>query len=118
MPLIWVIRVCHFRRDCNWESSNILYQDFQQPNPPLIINPANFDLEDRVSIVTEPHSPAEAIYIDASHLEGETGCAFCVIQNNVQIHQWTAKLSSQNTVFQAETLAIKEAINWANSMGI
>ncbi|GBL80792.1 hypothetical protein AVEN_26229-1 [Araneus ventricosus] len=113
-----LVRVGFLRRDCNWEGSSFLYQDFQQPNPPLIIHPANFDLEDRVSIVCDPHPPAEAIYTDGSHLEGETGCAFCVIQNNVQFHQWTAKLSPHNTVFQAETLAIKEAINWANSKGI
>ncbi|GBN12264.1 hypothetical protein AVEN_126193-1 [Araneus ventricosus] len=50
--------------------------------------------------------------------EGETSFAFCVIQNNVQIHQWTAKLRPHNTVFQAETLAIKEAINWANFKGL
>ncbi|GBL91697.1 hypothetical protein AVEN_71347-1 [Araneus ventricosus] len=93
-------------------------RDFQQPNPPLIIHPGNFDLEDRISIVSDPHPPAEAIYTDSSHLECETDCAFCVIQNNVQIHQRTAKLSSHNAVFQAETLAIKEAINWTNSKGI
>ncbi|GBM22999.1 hypothetical protein AVEN_226536-1 [Araneus ventricosus] len=29
-----------------------------------------------------------------------------------------AKLSPHNTFFQAENLAIKEAINWANSKGI
>ncbi|GBM91660.1 hypothetical protein AVEN_4782-1 [Araneus ventricosus] len=60
----------------------------------------------------------EDIYTDCSHLEDETGCVFCVIQNNFQIHQWTPKLSPHNTVFQTETLAIKEAINWANSKGI
>ncbi|GBM55564.1 hypothetical protein AVEN_74524-1 [Araneus ventricosus] len=111
-------RVGRLRRDCNWGGSSFLFQDFLQPNPSLIIHPANFDLEDRVSIVSDPHPPAEAIYTDGSHLEGETGCAFCVIQNNFQIHQWTTKLSPHNTVFQAETLAIKEAINWANSKGI
>ncbi|GBL72607.1 hypothetical protein AVEN_127869-1 [Araneus ventricosus] len=67
---------------------------------------------------SDPHPPSEAIYTDGSHLEGETGCAFCVIQNNVQIHQWTAKLSPHNSVFQVEILAIKEAINWASSKGI
>ncbi|GBM40008.1 hypothetical protein AVEN_217604-1 [Araneus ventricosus] len=72
----------------------------------------------RVSIVSEPHPPAEVIYTDGSNIEGETGCVFCVIQNNVQIHQWTVKLSPHNPVFQAETLAIKEAINWAISKGI
>ncbi|GBM28085.1 hypothetical protein AVEN_66569-1 [Araneus ventricosus] len=113
-----LVRVGRLRSDCNWEGSSFLYQDFQQPNPPLIIHRAIFDLEDRVSIVSDPHTPAEAIYTDGSHLEGETGCAFCVIQNNVQIQQWTAKLNPHNTVFQAETVAITEAINWANSKGI
>ncbi|GBL68848.1 hypothetical protein AVEN_44337-1, partial [Araneus ventricosus] len=74
-----------------------------------------FDLEDRVSIV---HPLDEAIYTDGSHLDGETGCTFCVIQNNVQIYQWTTKLSPHNTIYQAETLAIKDVINWANSKGI
>ncbi|GBN75773.1 hypothetical protein AVEN_259212-1 [Araneus ventricosus] len=113
-----LVRVSRLRRDCNWEGSRFLYQDFQQRNPPLIIHPANFDLEDRISIVSDPHPPDEAIYTDGSHLEAETGCAFYVIQNNIQIHQWTAKLSPHNTVFQAETLAIKEAINWTNPKGI
>ncbi|GBL80984.1 hypothetical protein AVEN_83076-1 [Araneus ventricosus] len=110
----FLVRVGRLRRDCNCEGSKILFQDSQQPNPPFIIHPANFDLGDGVSTVSNPHPPAETIYTDGSHLEGETGCAFCVIQNNIQIHQWTAKLSPHNTVFQAETLAIKE-INWANS---
>ncbi|GBN02249.1 hypothetical protein AVEN_116432-1 [Araneus ventricosus] len=113
-----LVRAGRLRKDCNWEGSSFLCQDFQQPNPPLIVHPANFDLEDRVAIVFDPHPPAEAIYTDGSHQEGETGCAFCVIQNNAQIYQWTAKLSPHNTVIQAETLAIKEAINWANSKGI
>ncbi|GBL54199.1 hypothetical protein AVEN_40706-1 [Araneus ventricosus] len=73
---------------------------------------ANFDLEDRVSIVSDSHPPAETIYTDSSHLEVETGYVFCVSQNNVQTHQWAGKLSPHNTVFQAETLTIKEAINW------
>ncbi|GBM78536.1 hypothetical protein AVEN_244618-1 [Araneus ventricosus] len=113
-----LVRVGRLRRDCNWEGSSFLYQDFQQPNPPLNIHPAHFDLEDRVSIVSDPHPPAKAIYTDGSHLEGETGCAFCVIQNNVQIHQWMTKLSPHKTVFQAKILSIKEATNWANSKGI
>ncbi|GBM35754.1 hypothetical protein AVEN_108954-1 [Araneus ventricosus] len=113
-----LVRKGHLHRHRNWEGSNILCQEFQKPNPPLIINPANFDLEDRVSIVFVPHHPADAIYTDGSHLEDVTDCAFFVIQNNVQIPQWTAKVSSHNTVFQAETSGIKEAIKWANSKGI
>ncbi|GBM54083.1 hypothetical protein AVEN_247697-1 [Araneus ventricosus] len=79
-------RVGRLRRDCNWEGSSFLCQNFQQPNPPLIIHPANFDLEERLSIVSDPHPPTEAIYTEDSHLGSETGCAFFVIQNKVQIH--------------------------------
>ncbi|GBM28524.1 hypothetical protein AVEN_70125-1 [Araneus ventricosus] len=112
-----LVREGRLLRDCNWEGSSFLYQDFQQPNPPFIIHPANFDLEE-VSIVSDLHPPDEAIYTDGSHLEGEIGCAFYAIRNNVQILQCTAKLSPHNTVFQAETSAITEAINWANSKEI
>ncbi|GBL79669.1 hypothetical protein AVEN_18211-1 [Araneus ventricosus] len=113
--LVRVGRVC---RNYNWEGSRFLYQDFQQSNTPIMIHPAHSHLKDRVSVVSYPHCPAEAIYTDGSHLKGETGCDFCVIQNNVQIHQWTAKLSLHNTVFQAKALEIKDAINWADSKGI
>ncbi|GBM23001.1 hypothetical protein AVEN_226537-1 [Araneus ventricosus] len=53
-----LVRVGRLRRDCNWEGSSFLYQDIQQSNPLLIIHPANFDLEDRVSILSDPHPPA------------------------------------------------------------
>ncbi|GBM29945.1 hypothetical protein AVEN_167427-1 [Araneus ventricosus] len=67
--LVRVGRLCWV---CNWEGSSFSYQDFKQANPPLIIPPANFDLEDTVSIVSDPHPLAEPIYTDGSHLEGET----------------------------------------------
>ncbi|GBN95950.1 hypothetical protein AVEN_78320-1 [Araneus ventricosus] len=59
-----LVSVGRIRSDCNWEGSSFLFQDFQQPNSPLTIHPANFDLEDKVSIVSDPHLPAEAIYTD------------------------------------------------------
>ncbi|GBN94272.1 hypothetical protein AVEN_127583-1 [Araneus ventricosus] len=59
-----LVSVGRLRSGCNWEGSSILFQDFQQPNSPLIIHPAKFDLEDRVSIVSDPHLPTEAIYTD------------------------------------------------------
>ncbi|GBN00911.1 hypothetical protein AVEN_8382-1 [Araneus ventricosus] len=57
-----LVRVDRLRRGCNWECPGILYQDFKQPIPPLIIHPADFDLEDRISTFSDPHPPAEAIY--------------------------------------------------------
>ncbi|GBM93053.1 hypothetical protein AVEN_594-1 [Araneus ventricosus] len=95
-----LVRVGRLRRDCIWEDSSFLYQDFQQPKPPIILHPTHFDLEDRVSIVPDLHPPTEAFYTDDSHLEGENVCSICVFQNNVQIHQWTAKLGTHNTVLE------------------
>ncbi|GBO09020.1 hypothetical protein AVEN_57962-1 [Araneus ventricosus] len=62
-----LIRVGRLRRDCNWEGSSFLYQDFQQPNPPLIMHPANFDLEDRVSILSDPH-PTARLFTQTVHI--------------------------------------------------
>ncbi|GBM58520.1 hypothetical protein AVEN_148439-1 [Araneus ventricosus] len=56
-----LVRVGRIRRNWNWEGSCFLYKDFKQPNPHIIIHPADFDLEDRVLIVSDPHSPAQAI---------------------------------------------------------
>ncbi|GBM06601.1 Putative protein in type-1 retrotransposable element R1DM [Araneus ventricosus] len=62
-----LVRVGRLRRDYNWEGSSFLYQDFQQLNPPLIIHPANFDLEDRVSIVSDPH-PQLRLFTQMVHI--------------------------------------------------
>ncbi|GBL80259.1 hypothetical protein AVEN_92195-1 [Araneus ventricosus] len=47
-------------------------------------------------------------------INDQTGSAFCVIANEAITKTWKAKLSPANTVFQAEMLALKAAIEWAN----
>ncbi|GBM55903.1 hypothetical protein AVEN_232816-1 [Araneus ventricosus] len=69
-----LVIVGRLRRDCNWKGLSFLYLDFKQQNPPLIIHPANFYLEDRVLIVSDPNPQAEAIYTDSSHLEDICAC--------------------------------------------
>ncbi|GBL92957.1 hypothetical protein AVEN_54607-1 [Araneus ventricosus] len=97
-----LVRVGRLRRDCNWEGSSFLHQDFQQPNPPLIIHPAKFDLEDRVSIVSDQHPPAEAIYTDGSHLEGETARALHKQTEDTSNFNWTEECEkSFNSLKQA-----------------
>ncbi|WP_165480169.1 reverse transcriptase domain-containing protein, partial [Clostridioides difficile] len=55
------------------------------------------------------------IYTDGSKISNRTGCAFVVFQNNeVQYHNKT-RLADACTVFQAEMLAIKQAVSWASS---
>ncbi|GBN53327.1 hypothetical protein AVEN_39572-1 [Araneus ventricosus] len=55
------------------------------------------------------------VYTDGSKINDQTGSAFCVIANEAITKTWKAKLSPANTVFQAEILALKAAIEWANT---
>ncbi|GBL74849.1 hypothetical protein AVEN_243697-1 [Araneus ventricosus] len=54
------------------------------------------------------------VYIDGSKINDQTGSAFCAISNEAIPKTWKAKLSPANTMFQAEMLALKAAIEWVN----
>lgn len=55
------------------------------------------------------------IYTDGSKLNNNTGYAYCVYKSNKLIREDQTQLRSENTVYQAELLAIEEAITWANT---
>ncbi|GBL95985.1 hypothetical protein AVEN_199952-1 [Araneus ventricosus] len=57
-------------------------------------------------------------YEDGSKINYQTGSAFCAITNEAVTKTWKAKLSSANTVFQAEVLDLKAAIEWANTANV
>ncbi|GBL79359.1 hypothetical protein AVEN_92554-1 [Araneus ventricosus] len=74
-------------------------------------------LEDRITHggqVPSNRTPIE-VYTDGSKINDQTGSAFCVIANEAITKTWKAKLRPANTVFQAEMLALKAAIEWANT---
>ncbi|GBN02808.1 hypothetical protein AVEN_1707-1 [Araneus ventricosus] len=50
------------------------------------------------------------VYSDGSKINDQTGSSFCAIENEAVTKTWKAKLSLANTVFQAEKLALKAAI--------
>ncbi|GBN91931.1 Putative protein in type-1 retrotransposable element R1DM [Araneus ventricosus] len=51
------------------------------------------------------------VYTDGSKLEGQVGAAFCVMNEDIrQEHQY--RLSDHCSVFQAEAVAIQNAIKW------
>ncbi|GBO32466.1 hypothetical protein AVEN_57585-1 [Araneus ventricosus] len=74
-------------------------------------------MEDRITHGGQVPSNRTPIKVctDVSKIKAQTGTAFCVIANEAITKTWKAKLSPANTVFQAEMLALKVAIEWANT---
>ncbi|GBN37469.1 hypothetical protein AVEN_152639-1 [Araneus ventricosus] len=101
----------------DYEDIHSDHESYEQPSPPSTIHPALFSLEDRISHggrVPSNRTPIE-VYTDGSKINDQTGSAFCAIANEAITKTWKANLSPANTVFQAEMLALKAAIEWANT---
>ncbi|GBL98716.1 hypothetical protein AVEN_8619-1 [Araneus ventricosus] len=96
---------------------DIRVTETEQPSSPSTIHPALFSLEDSITHGGQVPSNRTLIevYTDGSKINDQTGSAFCVIANDAITKTWKAKLSPANTVFQAEMLALKAAIEWANT---
>ncbi|GBM43621.1 hypothetical protein AVEN_210561-1 [Araneus ventricosus] len=104
-------------RNCDYEGIHFDHESYEQPSPPSTIHPALFSLEDRITHggqVPSNRTPIE-VYTDGSKINDQTGSAFCVIANEAVTKTWKAKLSPCNAMFQAEMLALKAAIEWANT---
>lgn len=65
----------------------------------------------------DPHYqyPDIQIFTDGSKTDTGTAYAFCSYKDNINIHSKSIRINKENTVYQSELLAIKEAINWAES---
>ncbi|GBM96552.1 hypothetical protein AVEN_231631-1 [Araneus ventricosus] len=112
-----LVRVGRLGRNCDYEGIHFDHESYKQPSPPSTIHPALFSLEDRKTHggqVPSNRTPIE-VYTDGSKINNQTGSAFCVIANEAITKTWKAKLSPANTVLQAEMLALKAAIEWANT---
>ncbi|GBM98813.1 hypothetical protein AVEN_22512-1, partial [Araneus ventricosus] len=112
-----LVRVGCLGRNCDYEGTHFDHESYEQPSPPSTMHPALFSLEDRITHggqVPSNRTPIE-VYTDGSKINDHTGSAFCVIANEAITKTWKAKLSPANTVFQAEMLALKAAIEWANT---
>ncbi|GBM75057.1 hypothetical protein AVEN_197425-1 [Araneus ventricosus] len=110
-------RIDRLGRNCDYEGIHFDHESYEQPSPPSTIHPAFFSLEDRISHGGQGPSnrtPNE-VYTDGSKKNDQTDSAFCAIANEAITKTWKAKFSPANTVFQAEMLALKATIEWANT---
>ncbi|GBM82985.1 hypothetical protein AVEN_223565-1 [Araneus ventricosus] len=91
--------------------------DYESKSSGIHIHPPNFPLHNQISFA-ENHidSGANAIYTDGSKTDEGTGSAYCILENYGIIASWQGKLDRCNSVFQAEIIAIRMAIEAASSL--
>ncbi|GBM79880.1 hypothetical protein AVEN_220434-1 [Araneus ventricosus] len=103
------IRVTRLRRIEYFKGKVFIPDDFGAKDPYLTQHPVKFELDKRINL--SPHNTySKGITGDGSKIEGNAGRAFVALQDITQMHEWIAKLQSENSVFQAELLAIHVAI--------
>ncbi|GBL87904.1 hypothetical protein AVEN_192072-1 [Araneus ventricosus] len=111
------VRVARARSSSNFFTFIFNRTDYESKRSGIHIHPHNFLLHNQISFA-ENHSDsgAKAIYIDGSKTDEGTGSAYCIFENYGIIASWEGKLDFSNSVFQAEILAIKMAIEAASSL--
>ncbi|GBL72270.1 hypothetical protein AVEN_115233-1 [Araneus ventricosus] len=78
----------------------------------VIFSPTDYESKGKNHI----DSGVKAIYTDGSKTDEGTGSAYCILENYGIITSWQGKLDRSNSVFQAEILAIRMAIEAASSL--
>ncbi|XP_035224450.1 uncharacterized protein LOC118197074 [Stegodyphus dumicola] len=91
---------------------------FDTPAHPLTIHPSTFGKGLSVFLKGECQPPATTINIftDGSKLDNSTGCAYVTYADNLPIFHWKGHMHSNNSVFQAECLALQQAIAYATTL--
>ncbi|GBN49075.1 hypothetical protein AVEN_38075-1 [Araneus ventricosus] len=78
-------------------------------------HPAEFIDEERVNLEENLGAVGEInIFTDGSKMEQGVGSAFCVFGEQQElITQWQGRLFPKNSIFQAELIALQEAVKYA-----
>ncbi|GBN91391.1 hypothetical protein AVEN_107724-1 [Araneus ventricosus] len=90
--------------------------DYESKSSGIHIQTPNFP-HNQISFA-ENHidSGAKAIYTHGSKTDEGTGSAYCILENYGIIASWQGKSDHSNSVFQAEILAIRMAIEGTSSL--
>ncbi|GBM16360.1 hypothetical protein AVEN_28320-1 [Araneus ventricosus] len=79
--------------------------------------PPNFLLHNQISFAENHRLRSQGyIYTDGSKTDEGTGSSYCILENNGIIASWQGKLDRRKSVFQAEILVIRMAIEAASSL--
>ncbi|GBL77724.1 hypothetical protein AVEN_152942-1 [Araneus ventricosus] len=110
-------RVARARSSSNYFTVIFRPTDYESKSSGIHIYPTNFLLHNQISFAKNHiDSGAKAIYTDGSKTGEGTGSAYCILENYGIIPSWQSKLDRRNSVFQAEMLAIRIAIEAASSL--
>ncbi|GBN59899.1 hypothetical protein AVEN_94222-1 [Araneus ventricosus] len=111
------VQVPRLRSSSNFFTVIFSPTDYESKSSGIHIHPHNFLSHNQISFA-ENHrdSGAKARYTDGSKTDEGTGSAYCILENYGIITSWQGKLDHSNSVFQAEILAIKMAIEAASSL--
>ncbi|XP_035231785.1 ribonuclease H-like [Stegodyphus dumicola] len=111
-------RILRLQRDAELWSCHFSAIDFEhRPSKPLC-HPAEFDLPDSIFTFSQQLLPnfIIEIYTDGSRSPTGTGCGLCLYVNGALTRTWRRRLNTKNSVYQAELVAIKKAIDLASKL--
>ncbi|GBM95487.1 hypothetical protein AVEN_95944-1 [Araneus ventricosus] len=110
-------RVARARSSSNFFIVIFSPTDYESKSSGIHIHPHNFLLHNQISFA-ENHrdSGSKAMYTDGYKTDEGTGSTYCILENCGIISPWQGKLDHSNSVFRAEILAIKMAIEAASSL--
>ncbi|GBM21944.1 hypothetical protein AVEN_187943-1 [Araneus ventricosus] len=103
------------RFESHLKDQNFDPKDFEGKVSTVKFPSASFDLKRHVPFdhIFNTYEPIN-IYTDGSKIDDRTGCEFYVRENNISTTQCMTLLKPHSSVFQAELIAIKEAISCAS----
>lgn len=104
--------VTHTHSDASWDTLHFKHTDYQKLSNKQFLHPSykNFPQTDNYlkEIIKKPHQ----IFTDGSKTDTGTASAFIHYHNNLLKKKWKGTLKPNNSSFQAEYIAIKEALNY------
>ncbi|GBL83257.1 hypothetical protein AVEN_186546-1 [Araneus ventricosus] len=99
------------------EGEEYNYETYEEKATGWSRHPAEFIDEERVNLEENLGAVGEInIFTDGSKMEQGVGSAFCVFGEQQElIAQWQGRLSTKNSIFQAELIDLQEVVKYAQN---
>ncbi|XP_035220592.1 uncharacterized protein LOC118193588 [Stegodyphus dumicola] len=106
-----VVKVSRLRHTMSLWGQIYIHTDYEHHIPQAPCHPAKNNPVDTIYFNrTQDSGFANGVFIDGSKIPGGTGSGFCIFSGGALTYEWKRKLASENSVFQAELIAIRAAL--------